>query len=794
MRGARRQQRPVSPGSVAPGPPPGGADLRRDPLGSPGRLAAASSVAALLLVVLPAGVGAGARVPWLGGAVLLVAAGAAVIRTAVTRRVAVTTGGPARSRLVAGLLLVGTGAVLVGSAGLGPDLGDGGGAPRGTVASVALAALALGALALPSTRARSPLVPIDAATVVLALLALLWVAPGGAHTMAVPGPAPVPPAAVAALLAAAVALVRLDPDRDHALRPVVAAVALVALATTTPALVGTGGERRPAVFVAALWWVAAPVVLAAAGVRSRPLPVPDLDQRFRRHRRVARLHEVLPGTALVVALVAVAVHQAVLGRVDLVAMGLAALAVVLATTRVAILQREQRRVLRALEATAAEAAAQARRDQLTGLGNRAALEEHLAAALRTPSREGVSVFIVDLDDFKAVNDLDGHETGDRLLRAVTPVLTEAFGPASFRIGGDEFVGVRDDLDERAADSVAAAIVAALSEPILLDGRRVQIGASVGVARSAPRRTAGRGRPDTPDALLRRADLALYRAKELGRRCWATYDAGLQALADRRLALQQGLLRAVDRGGVEVHFEPVVRLDDRHPVVAAARFSWPDPEHGLLPHAEVLRVADDAGRHTQLLELALAEVEDRLGGAASPDPPVGLALGLDGRDLAGGDPARRLSLAMRRAGAAGVPLVIEVPESVVADERLSEPLEDLVRAGARLLVTGFGNGPSSLRRLARYPAPAIRIDPSFTAGLGVRRDDRVILDAVAGLAADLGIELHAEGVTSTEQADLLAGLGVSAASGPVFGRPVPWPEFERRHLGGRPVSRPPGSRP
>jgi EAL domain-containing protein (putative c-di-GMP-specific phosphodiesterase class I) len=247
-------------------------------------------------------------------------------------------------------------------------------------------------------------------------------------------------------------------------------------------------------------------------------------------------------------------------------------------------------------------------------------------------------------------------------------------------------------------------------------------------------------------------------------------------------LQQGRRRAADDRALEVVYEPVVSLPDRGVVGAAALLRWSTPHRGILEHDEILAVADEAGLRPQLQDLLLDEVGARLTEAAhGSDRPVWISVGIGADDVGRPDLPGRLSAMLATARIPPRLLQIEVPEATVAEDRTAERLDGLLRLGVGLTVTGFGNGPSSLRHLAHYPAPAIEVDRSFVSGIGQRREDRLIIEAVGHLALELGLDLVGDGVSSQVQATHLESLGAARASGPVFGRPVPWDEFRRRHL-------------
>jgi diguanylate cyclase (GGDEF)-like protein len=268
--------------------------------------------------------------------------------------------------------------------------------------------------------------------------------------------------------------------------------------------------------------------------------------------RIDRFQRTAPVIAVIAAIVAVIIHEVLEGGDDLLSLAFGVACVLLAALRLNMLERTQERLASELVEIAHRMETEANKDALTGLGNRAGLGIHLDNALNRQSQSGVSVFYIDIDHFKSVNDGLGHEAGDQLLVEIADRLSNVLGDDVFRIGGDEFVAVREDLNQVEAESVALALVASMEQPVHVLGRRMNAAVSVGLARSdlrrAPEPDPSSGWPtrrtDTADAVLRRADLALYRAKELGRGRWATYDPWLQQRADRQLQMQQGLYRRI----------------------------------------------------------------------------------------------------------------------------------------------------------------------------------------------------------------------------------------------------------
>ncbi len=647
-----------------------------------------------------------------------------------------------------------------------------------------------GVVAMPSNVRWSAIVVIDAALAVTTALALLWLAPlrgtagpeGGLLDIAQREPSAV---LVALLMVVGVVyLVRVVQASGPGDLALVVAVLLIASAVYTSVVglfASTGDVAERGSFV---WWLCAPMVLVIAGRRSMRLrrteatptvgggpgaertSEPDDEQRARRAERVGVC-------AVLLTLGAVATHRSFIDSLDPVMLGLGVVAVLLSTFRLALLQQEQTALQTRLGGLAHELHERARTDNLTGLGNRMALMEEIDRRLAADDAH-LWAFYVDVDDFKAVNDALGHETGDRLLAATARRLLGVVGSSTFRVGGDEFVALRSGLTPGEADDLAQRMVASAVEPIDVDGVAVSAHLSVGVADSPPG-----AHPASADEVLRKADLALNRAKELGRSRAATYDSWLQERAARRHVVQVGLRRAVDRDEFEVRYRPTVHLRTGRIVGAEAVIRWETPDHDLLdpknhfllPH-EYFEIAADTGLVPAISRCNLRLAAAPWLSATPPEFPLSVSLTLpelvhggladDIDELFGGLPLEALRL--------------QVPESALMHPAAQQSVSRLIDARRSICVRDFGTATSSLRQLSRLPVPSIRTDRSFVSGLGHRRSDRLILDSVVDICSALGVEVTADGITQPDQVEQLLDLGIDRGQGWLFGRPEPWADL------------------
>jgi diguanylate cyclase (GGDEF)-like protein/PAS domain S-box-containing protein len=430
----------------------------------------------------------------------------------------------------------------------------------------------------------------------------------------------------------------------------------------------------------------------------------------------------------------------------------------------------------------------ANHDELTGLGNRALFAERVAHALLRGARERrqVAVIFLDLDGFKAVNDSQGHPAGDELLVEVAARLRHCTRPEDSvaRLGGDEF-GILVEGTEVLHDALGVAdrVLATLATPVTVRGRDIIVGASAGVAVAASGDTG-------PDELLRDADLAMYRAKAEGKGCYRVFERSMHTALVDRLELEEDLRSALERGELEVHYQPVVASSG---VLAGfeALARWRHPRRGYVPPAEFVRVAEEMGLIVPLGEWVLEQACHQAAqwNARYPgDRPLAMSVNLSLHQLECEEitatVARVLAESRFRAGS----LVLEITETALGGDpdRMVLRLEELKRLGIRLAVDDFGTGFSSLSRLAQYPVDILKIDRSLTAQITDPAAGTPVVAGTIALAHGMGLRVVSEGVEDAGQVDYLLSQGCDWLQGFYFGRPVSAPETEellwsaRRH--------------
>jgi diguanylate cyclase (GGDEF)-like protein/PAS domain S-box-containing protein len=416
---------------------------------------------------------------------------------------------------------------------------------------------------------------------------------------------------------------------------------------------------------------------------------------------------------------------------------------------------------------------QANYDSLTQLPNRNLLRDRLEHALIVAQRQhkGVAVVFIDLDGFKNVNDSLGHSVGDRLLGVVAERLGRCARASDTvaRHGGDEFVIVMTDtVDEQSLIAWMERARASISEPVWLDGTELYVGCSMG-ASLFPQ--------DGEDAetLLKKADLAMYRAKDMGRNTFQFYQPEMNASAGARLNLERRLRRALRDGEFLLHYQPQVDIVTRQIVGMEALVRWRDPEVGLIPPSAFIPVAEECGLIGPLSEWVLREA-CRQNKAWQDEglPPARVSVNLSARQFQQHDIAKLVTQVLAETGLEPQYLELELTESTImrnAEEAVLM-LNALHALGIGLAIDDFGTGYSSLSYLKRFPVDRLKIDRSFVSDIGTSGDDETITSAIIALAHSLNLQVIAEGVETLEQLDFLKDRACDEMQGFYFSRPIP----------------------
>lgn len=432
---------------------------------------------------------------------------------------------------------------------------------------------------------------------------------------------------------------------------------------------------------------------------------------------------------------------------------------------------------------------QALHDTLTGLPNRALFRDRLVDAIseaRTSSSGGPELIFVDLDGFKRVNDTYGHTAGDEVLRRLAERLSGKVGEEAIvaRLGGDEFGVLLAGPDGTAgADGAAERVCEVFASPFELPSGDVHLAASVGVAHTASLPERLDELAEDPEVLVRAADRAMFRAKNLPGTRAAAFDPALDTVEADRLRRENEIRAGLDRGEFANHYQPIVSATDGGVRAVEALARWIHPERGLLPPSEFIPVAEESELILELGQELLGRAAEELypspdggragasAGAAPPasDPPR-LFFNLSAPQLADPRLEERLAAALDRGAVDPSDVTVEVTETHLMNR--PDRIQTLKRLGFQVAVDDFGTGYSSLRYLSDLSIDTLKIDMSFVHGLAEDPSARSIVEAIVTMGRSLGLAVVGEGVETEEQAEILRRLGCDLLQGFHFGRPEP----------------------
>jgi diguanylate cyclase (GGDEF)-like protein len=508
-------------------------------------------------------------------------------------------------------------------------------------------------------------------------------------------------------------------------------------------------------WAASLAWPIGVLLLGAAPAVQRGLP------------------SIRPGARTPIALLllsaAICLPIAIFARhADLAASVLAGLALVAVLVRLSLSLREHERLAQRLSEANAELAHAAVHDPLTGLGNRARLAQVDDGS--APSADaGRALVLVDLDEFKAINDTFGHVAGDRVLQAVGDLLRRTAGPEDLvvRLGGDEFAALLSPGDEPLARALATRFLAALTTPLEIDGKTIFVRASAGVAVAAP--------GESVTTMMPRADAAMYRAERSDSvEKISVFDPATHHQILENLALAADLRGALARDELLLLYQPIVELASRRPVGFEALVRWRHPEHGLVAPLTFIPLAEQGGLMPEIGQWILEQAcrEAARWHARSPAAPY-VSVNLSVRQLQDVDFLARFHSAVEAAGLPLDKLVVEVTETALAtDATIRAPLDELRRLGVRVYIDDFGTGYSSLGYIRDLPLDGVKLDRAFARDLTTSADAWTLAQAIVALLDNLNLALTAEGIESAAQLAQLRSLGCVYAQGYYFSRPQP----------------------
>ncbi len=408
-------------------------------------------------------------------------------------------------------------------------------------------------------------------------------------------------------------------------------------------------------------------------------------------------------------------------------------------------------------------------DSLTGLANRFKLRDTISGLVSRDMQ--LALLSVDLDRFKSVNDNHGHSTGDALLQVIGRRLTACAGDNTLvaRLGGDEFaIALWPISDDREPIALAQRVIDSLSEPIAVAEREFRIGASVGISL---RMSAG---PHMDDLMVQ-SDMALYESKAAGRGCWSLYSEKIGEQSRRRLAIEDGLRHAVERGEICVHWQPKVSLASWRITGAEALMRWTHPELGRVGPDEFIPIAEQCG----LIEnLGYYVLEEACRAATTELRGLLISVNVSAVQVQFGHFLQDLTALLEHYQLEPQRLELELTESVIIDDpdQALDMLTAIRQTGVRLALDDFGTGYSSLSYLRTFPFDTLKIDRSFITELLTRPDAQAIVRMISGLAITLNKRTVCEGVESAEQLDVIRALGCDEIQGYLISPPVALEDF------------------
>lgn len=420
---------------------------------------------------------------------------------------------------------------------------------------------------------------------------------------------------------------------------------------------------------------------------------------------------------------------------------------------------------------------QINQDELTGLASRSLLADRVgqAVAYAALQRHSVALLLIDLDQFKRINDSLGHTVGDTVLKEVAARMAACIREQDTlaRLGGDEFVAVLADLAS-ASDSgilhTADKILRSILNPIITDDREIDIAASIGISVY----------PEDGhnyETLLRNADTAMYRAKEAGRNTFRFYTPDMNAEALSKLELEAQLRRALARDEFELHYQPLLDLNTGKVCSAEALLRW-RRAHGLISPAEFIPLAEETGLIVPIGEWVLSSACRQAQRWRQNGYNLRIAVNISARQFRDSQLAERVRRQLLSTGLPAKQLKLEITESAVMDDAQSARaiLSELQALGVGISIDDFGTGYSSLAYLRRFPISQLKIDRSFVHEITQHPDSAAIVHAIIGLARSLRLETVAEGVETEQQRDFLKDAGCDLLQGYLFSKPLPPTEF------------------
>lgn len=417
-------------------------------------------------------------------------------------------------------------------------------------------------------------------------------------------------------------------------------------------------------------------------------------------------------------------------------------------------------------------------DVLTGLVNRRLFIQQLECELKLLSRSGnkAALMYLDMDDFKNVNDSLGHSAGDQLLIEVANRIKSSMRESDIicRLGGDEYAVLMMNL-QSSNDSkiVANQIIERVREEILIEGRSLSVGLSIGITILPD---------DSMDLreILNNADMALYESKRLGKNRVTFFDYQMQQCSIERIQIENALKNAIKNDELELYYQPIIRLANRQIVMLEALLRWKHPEKGFIPPDQFISIAEQSGLIISIGDWVLESACTTIAHAVqNQEACVPIAINISAKQLLNQNFAAEVKERLERYSIDPAMLEMEITESIIMEnmEDALKQLNELKEIGCRFSIDDFGTGYSSLAQLKQLPVDSLKIDRSFVRDIEHDHHDRQIVEAVIAMAHSLGLEVIAEGVEDQYQLDFIDNAGCDLVQGYLFSKPVPYDEID-----------------
>jgi len=419
----------------------------------------------------------------------------------------------------------------------------------------------------------------------------------------------------------------------------------------------------------------------------------------------------------------------------------------------------------------------ANHDALTSLPNRGMFSEVLNLAIQNARRydRNFAVLFIDLDRFKNINDTLGHEAGDRLLQEMGARLTQTVRASDVvaRLGGDEFVVLVQEVSEaKQVEAVARKVLSTLVKPMVIQRQECRVTASIGICMFP-------SEAQDEHALMKNADIAMYRAKEDGKNNYKFYSEEMNVHSFERLALETSLRRGLERSEFVLHYQAKLDLHTGKINGVEALVRWQHPDLGMVPPAQFIPLAEETGLIVPLGKWVLhTACAQNVAWLREGLPPLHMAVNLSARQFADEDLVKDIAAALESTGLQPELLELELTESMVIQntERAGRVLAEIKKMGVRLAIDDFGVGYSSLTHLKRFPIDTLKVDRSFIRDLPQNTEDKALTEAIIAMGKSLNLTVVAEGVETLEQQTFLHDHNCDEMQGFFFSKPIPGDEF------------------